>query len=70
MKQMASSDIKDVCIAGNSSEGEIDVKLVARVLLSILLLATKIVSAATITTNLRVSWPSSFLFRICGTKKR
>ena len=55
---MASSDNEPVCIAESRTEGEVEVKLVVRFLLSILSLAIKNASAATKTTNIRVSWAS------------
>ena len=53
---MVSSNNKDVYIAGNITKDEVEVKLVARFLSSIL--AIKNVSAATKTTNLRIFWAS------------
>jgi len=48
---------EDVCAAGSSNKGEIEVKLVANFLLS---LAIKNVSLAMKITNLRIFWASQF----------
>ena len=52
---MASSYNKAVYIAGSSTKGKVEIKLVAKFLLSTLSVAVENVSAATITTKLCVS---------------
>ena len=60
---MASSNNKAVSITRNRTEGEVEVKLVAKFLLSILSLAIKKVGAATNTTDLCVSSASQLFVR-------
>ena len=55
MKQLTSNDNRDIYIARSSTEGKVAVKLVAKFLVRILLLAIKNVSATMKTTNLRIS---------------
>ena len=51
---MVSSDNEDICIAGSSTKAKVEVKLLAKFLSSILSLAVKNASAATITTYVRI----------------
>ena len=44
---MASRDNKDVCIAGSNIEGEVKVKLAAKLLINILSLAIQNINTAT-----------------------
>ena len=66
---MALSNNEDVCIAGSITEDEVEVKLKAKFLLSILSLAIKNASTATKTTNFVFPEPPSLFSTDSQNKK-